>query len=295
MATEKVIGVDIGNSSTEVALADVADNGDVNVINSGIATTTGIKGTKQNLVGIRNSINQVLKKSNLSIDDIDLIRINEATPVIGDVAMETITETIVTESTMIGHNPDTPGGRGTGAGYTVPLLELANKTDKSKPYIVVVPKQVDFEDAAKLINAYVAAGYKITAAILQNDDGVLIDNRLNKMIPIVDEVAMIDKVPLNMLAAVEVAGPGQVISQLSNPYGIATLFSLTPEETKNIVPISRALIGNRSAVVIKTPAGDVKARVIPAGKINITGTNGEHEDVDVVAGADKIMDSGYHW
>ena len=26
MATEKVIGVDIGNSSTEVALADVADN-----------------------------------------------------------------------------------------------------------------------------------------------------------------------------------------------------------------------------------------------------------------------------
>lgn len=291
MATEKVIGVDIGNSSTEVALADVADNGDVNVINSGIAATTGIKGTKQNLVGIRNSINQVLKKSNLSIDDIDLIRINEATPVIGDVAMETITETIVTESTMIGHNPDTPGGRGTGAGYTVPLLELANKTDKSKPYIVVVPKQVDFEDAAKLINAYVAAGYKITAAILQNDDGVLIDNRLNKMIPIVDEVAMIDKVPLNMLAAVEVAGPGQVISQLSNPYGIATLFSLTPEETKNIVPISRALIGNRSAVVIKTPAGDVKARVIPAGKINITGTNGEHEDVDVVAGADKIMDT----
>lgn len=291
MATEKVIGVDIGNSSTEVALADVADNGDVNVINSGIAATTGIKGTKQNLVGIRNSINQVLKKSNLSIDDIDLIRINEATPVIGDVAMETITETIVTESTMIGHNPDTPGGRGTGAGYTVPLLELANKTDKSKPYIVVVPKQVDFEDAAKLINAYVAAGYKITAAILQNDDGVLIDNRLNKMIPIVDEVAMIDKVPLNMLAAVEVAGPGQVISQLSNPYGIATLFSLTPEETKNIVPISRALIGNRSAVVIKTPAGDVKARVIPAGKINITGTNGEHEDVDVAAGSDKIMDT----
>ncbi|WP_410779831.1 hypothetical protein, partial [Klebsiella quasipneumoniae] len=27
---------------------------------------------------------------------------NEATPVIGDVAMETITETIITESTMIG-------------------------------------------------------------------------------------------------------------------------------------------------------------------------------------------------
>lgn len=110
MATEKVIGVDIGNSSTEVALADVADNGTINFIGSGIAPTTGIKGTKQNLVGIRDSINQVLNKANLTINDIDLIRINEATPVIGDVAMETITETVVTESTMIGHNPDTPGG-----------------------------------------------------------------------------------------------------------------------------------------------------------------------------------------
>ncbi|WP_228741246.1 hypothetical protein, partial [Klebsiella quasipneumoniae] len=34
----------------------------------------------------------------------------------------------------------------------------------------------------------------------------------------------------------------------------------SPEETKNIVPMARALIGNRSAVVVKTPSGDVKAR-----------------------------------
>ena len=253
MATEKVIGVDIGNSSTEVALADVADNGTINFIGSGIAPTTGIKGTKQNLVGIRDSINQVLNKANLTINDIDLIRINEATPVIGDVAMETITETVVTESTMIGHNPDTSGGIGTGAGITVRLLDLVKKTDKSQNYIVVVPKDIDFEDVAKLINAYVASGYKITAAILKNDDGVLVDNRLNKPIPIVDEVAMIDKVPLNMLAAVEVAGSGQVISQLSNPYGIATLFGLNPEETKNIVPVSRALIGSCLSHAVKYP------------------------------------------
>ena len=295
MTEEKVIGVDIGNSSTEVALANVDDNGNVKFIASGIAATTGVKGTKENLVGIKNSINQVLNKAHLEISDIDLIRINEATPVIGDVAMETITQTIVTESTMIGHNPDTPGGIGTGAGITVPILELANKSDKSKDYIVIVQKEIDFENCAKLINAYVNAGYKITAAILQNDDAVLVDNRLNEKIPIVDEVGMIDKVPVNMLAAVEVAGSGQVISQLSNPYGIATLFNLNSEETRNIVPVSRALIGNRSAVVIKTPAGDVKARIIPAGKIIIKGDNGTDE-VGVSRGANAIMEhiSKYH-
>lgn len=288
MATEKVIGVDIGNSSTEVALAEVSDYGHIEFIGSALSATTGVKGTKENLIGIKNSINKVINQSNLSVSDIDLIRINEATPVIGDVAMETITETIVTESTMIGHNPDTPGGRGIGSGYTISVLDLIQQSDKKKDYIVIVPEKIDFEDVAKLINAYVKAGFKITGAILQNDDGVLVENRLESKIPIVDEVAMIDKVPINMLAAIEVADEGKVISQLSNPYGIATLFHLNPEETKNIVPVSRALIGNRSAVVIKTPAGDVKARVIPAGKLQITGDQGT-EQVDVAAGADAIM------
>lgn len=288
MAVKKVIGVDIGNSSTEVALANVTDEGQASFMGSGIAATTGIKGTKENLIGIRDSINQVLAQTHLSIRDIDLIRINEATPVIGDVAMETITETIVTESTMIGHNPDTPGGIGTASGLTIPILDLVNETDTSRPYIVIVPKEIDFENCAKLINAYVGAGYQITAAILQNDDAVLVDNRLKTPIPIVDEVALIDKVPVRMLAAIEVAGPGQVISQLSNPYGVATLFKLDSQETKNIVPVSRALIGNRSAVVIKTPAGDVKARVIPAGKIIINGETG-HEEVGISRGAAAIM------
>lgn len=284
----KVIGVDIGNSSTEVALADVSATGEVQFIGSGISATTGIKGTKQNLIGIKKSIRQVLNKTHLDLADVDLIRINEATPVIGDVAMETITETVITESTMIGHNPNTPGGLGIGSGYTVDLLQLLKQTDKQKEYIVLIPKTIDFEDAAKLINVYTRAGFHITAAILQNDDGVLIDNRLEHKIPIVDEVSRIDKVPVGMLAAVEVADKGKVISQLSNPYGIATLFHLTSDETKNIVPVSRALIGNRSAVVIKTPAGDVKARVIPAGSIKIEGTK-DSDEVNVAAGAEAIM------
>ncbi|MFD1456136.1 diol dehydratase reactivase subunit alpha [Levilactobacillus lanxiensis] len=285
----RVIGVDIGNSSTEVALADVSTDGKVNFLGSGIAPTTGIKGTKKNLIGVKDAIHRVIATTKTDLKDVDLIRINEATPVIGDVAMETITETVITESTMIGHNPGTPGGVGTGSGYTVDLLHLREQTDKQRSYIVIVSKEMDFADVAQLINAYTANGYHITAAILQSDDGVLVDNRLTTKLPIVDEVARIDKVPRHMLAAVEVAPQGQVISQLSNPYGIATLFNLTSEETKNIVPVSRALIGNRSAVVIKTPKGDVKARVIPAGAITIAGNKG-HQKVNVATGARSIMD-----
>ncbi|WP_080442677.1 diol dehydratase reactivase subunit alpha, partial [Clostridium botulinum] len=55
-------------------------------------------------------------------------------------------------------------------------------------------------------------------------------------------------------------------------------------------PISRALIGNRSAVVIKTPKGDVQEKSIPAGKIHINGLK-RKEVVDVEHGAEKIMDA----
>lgn len=284
---KRIVGIDIGNSTTESALAEINIDGSYKFLSSAIADTTGIKGTRDNIQGILNSINSLIKKANLELQDIDLIRINEATPVIGDVAMETITETIITESTMIGHNPKTPGGLGLGVGETVNILELVNR-GADRDYIVVVPKNIDFQLVAELINAYHAKGYKVKGAIMQADDGVLVANRLQNQIPIIDEVSYIDKVPMGMLSAIEVVEPGKVISQLSNPYGIATVFSLTPEETKNIVPIARALIGNRSAVVIKTPAGDVKARVIPAGSIIVMG-EGRMLTVDISSGAENIM------
>ncbi|HAO6429455.1 TPA: diol dehydratase reactivase subunit alpha [Listeria monocytogenes] len=282
-----IAGIDIGNSTTEVALAMANSSEEAAFVASAITDTTGIKGTKQNLHGIFKALRLALEKVNATTEDLAEIRINEATPVIGDVAMETITETIITESTMIGHNPKTPGGLGMGSGVTVLLDDVTSKS-KDADYIVIIPKTVDFEDAAKQINTYVENGYQITAAILQADDGVLVHNRLNHKIPIVDEVGFIDKVPVDMLAAVEVAAPGKVIETISNPYGIATVFHLNSDETKNIIPVARALIGNRSAVVIKTPEGDVKARTIPAGHIELQ-SGSRTQRVNVAEGSEKIM------
>ncbi|MFP1647243.1 diol dehydratase reactivase subunit alpha [Enterococcus mundtii] len=285
---KRIIGIDIGNSSTEIALAEIDTNDQVHFLQSAITETTGIKGTKKNLFGIYKAINEACAKNDLTISDIDLIRINEATPVIGDVAMEMITETIITESTMIGHNPKTPGGHGLGVGKTIKLSELVQKTFSDDDYVVVVEKEIEFDHAAKWINQIVETNIRVTGAILQSDDGVLVNNRLTHKIPIIDEVAYIEKIPLGMLAAVEVAPAGQGVAQLSNPYGIATVFELDSEATKSIVPMARALIGNRSAVVIKTPQGDVQARVIPAGSIEITGGN-RRKIIEISAGAEDIM------
>ncbi|WP_252234113.1 diol dehydratase reactivase subunit alpha [Clostridium sp. ZS1] len=287
-----IAGVDIGNATTEVALSKV-ENGKIKFLSSGIVPTTGIKGTEENIDGVFSSLKGALNKVNLELKDLNLVRINEAAPVIGDVAMETITETIITESTMIGHNPSTPGGVGLGIGKTIYIEELDNlEVDKieENQFIPLILSRVNFLEAAARINAATQRGINITSAVVQRDDGVLINNRLEKKIPIVDEVMLLEKVPLGMKAAVEVAAQGDVVETLSNPYGIATVFNLTSEETKMIVPISRALIGNRSAVVIKTPKGDVQEKSIPAGKIHINGLK-RKEVVDVEHGAEKIMDA----
>ncbi|ECL7914595.1 propanediol dehydratase reactivase alpha subunit PduG [Salmonella enterica subsp. enterica serovar Infantis] len=282
-----IAGIDIGNSSTEVALATLNEAGALTITHSALAETTGIKGTLRNVFGIQEALALVAKRAGINVSDISLIRINEATPVIGDVAMETITETIITESTMIGHNPKTPGGAGLGVGITITPEELLTRPADSS-YILVVSSAFDFADIANVINASMRAGYQITGVILQRDDGVLVSNRLEKSLPIVDEVLYIDRIPLGMLAAIEVAVPGKVIETPSNPYGIATVFNLNADETKNIVPMARALIGNRSAVVVKTPSGDVKARAIPAGNLELQ-AQGRTVRVDVAAGAEAIM------
>ncbi|MHA6512062.1 diol dehydratase reactivase subunit alpha [Tessaracoccus sp. Z1128] len=282
-----VAGIDIGNATTEVALAE-RRGGELVFLASSTIPTTGIKGTDANIKGVVHALRVALDRAGRLMDDVEVIRINEAAPVIGDVAMETITETIITESTMIGHNPSTPGGLGIGVGKTVAIGDL-DSTSTTEPLIVVADRSHPHDDVARRLN-HASGRLTITGAILQADDGNLVHNRLHTKIPIVDEVSLIQKVPLGMLAAIEVAEVGRIVEVLSNPFGLATLFGLDPEDTKQVVPLARSLVGNRSAVVIKTPKGDVKERRIPAGTLTFRGEN-RHVDVDVDRGSEEIMDA----
>ncbi len=283
-----IAGVDVGNNSTEVAVGRMDAGGRIRVVSSSLVRTVGIKGTVRNVMGIIDGLDTALKPIGVERRELALVLINEATPVIGDVAMETITETVITESAMIGHNPGTPGGRGLGAGTTIALSALETASS-DKAWIVTVPGTVDFQEAAERINAAASRNLEIAGAILRKDDGVLVHNRLHRPIPIVDEVEHVDRVPLGMPAAIEVAAPGKSIEKLSNPYDISTLFDLDPDETAQVVPVARALTGTRSAVVIKTPRGDIRERRIPAGSITLIG-NRRKAVIPVEEGARAIMD-----
>ncbi|MDD3339582.1 MAG: diol dehydratase reactivase subunit alpha [Lachnospiraceae bacterium] len=282
-----IAGVDIGNSTTEVCVGGVASDGTLEFLSSVSRFTTGTKGTVDNVAGIKTALEMAMEKLNRPVGDLSLIRINEAAPVIGDTAMETITETIITDSSMIGHNPSTPAGAGTAVGELLSIRHLG-QGDTGTPYIVVADRSVTYEAVAELLNKAMER-MQIVGVILQADEAVLVENRLKKKIPIIDEVRNVDMIPEHKMAAIEVALTGDSVRMLSNPYGIATLLDLDAEDTKAVTPIAKSLIGKSSAVVIKTPHGNVKENVLPAGEITIVSKDGNRRTINIDEGAVPIM------
>ncbi len=280
-----VAGVDIGNSTTEVCVGELDANGKVSFPASSSCATTGTKGTVVNVHGIKSALKEALAKIGKDISDISLIRLNEAAPVIGDTAMETLTETVITDSSMIGHNPSTPAGGGQAVGELISIQNLGRAVE-NVPYVLAVSAEYSYEDVAAAVNR-LADVLDIKGIILQADEAVLVYNRLVKKIPIIDEVKHIEKLPDGETAAIEVAPEGQTIRMLSNPYGIATLLELSAEQTKSITPIAKSLIGKRSAVVIKTPSGNIKENILPAGEIYLKAEKSASINLD--EGAEKIM------
>lgn len=284
MIRRLLAGIDIGNSTTEAVIMDHGSGKPV-YVSSAMTPTTGVKGTVRNVEGCENALRDALSAGGLSHRDLSGIRINQAAPVISNLSMDTVSETVVIGSAMIGHNPDTPGGEGLAFGRTAPLESLEGTDD-----LVAVVGDVPYYRAAALLNQAFERGVRVVGAICKNDDGVLIANRLTRIIPIVDEVAGISRVELNVPAAVEVAGNGRSVKTLSNPYGIAGLFGLDPRQTRETIPVARSLTGCRSGVVLRARGAQVESRKIRAGSVTLVGSK-RTETLDVNAGADAIMEA----
>lgn len=285
-----IAGVDIGNSTTEVCVGEVSPDGNLTFLTSASCPTTGTKGTLENVHSVKNALKLAMARIGRETSDIDLVRLNEAAPVIGDTAMETLTETVITDSSMIGHNPSTPAGAGQAVGEVL-LIERISRAVPGTDYILAASAGHSYEEVAAVVNQYTSGEGKlnIVGIILQADEAVLVENRIHTKVPIIDEVRRIDRLPDGVPAAIEVAFPGQTIRMLSNPYGIATLLGLTAEETRTVTPIAKSLIGKRSAVVLKTPGGNVHENVLPAGEIYF---HGDREiTISLDEGAEKIMDA----
>ena len=65
-----VIGVDIGNSTTESCVADIQDDGKVEFLGGALAPTSGVKGTPDNVKGVVEVIRQNLRTAGRDLTDV---------------------------------------------------------------------------------------------------------------------------------------------------------------------------------------------------------------------------------
>ncbi len=148
-------------------------------------------------------------------------------------------------------------------------------------------KGVDFDLTARTINAAVDRGVDVTGAILCNDDAVLS--------PTAEYQDPDHRRGVAGGSGAQGHGGGRR-GRRSWPIHQNAVERLRPgndlrprsEQTKVVSPVARALTGNRSAVVVRTPSGDVEDRTIPAGSLDLVGVQ-KKATVDVSRGAAEIM------
>lgn len=239
-----VAGIDVGNHTTEIVLARVAD-GAVQPIGHGQAPTRGRKGSRDSLEGAAALLHRLEVETGTRADELVLSAIRP---------VDTETAPLVPAASPYApvrslRRPDasTPAGSGYAVGRHVPLAGLADAVTGG-PAIVSVDTDTDFEDAAAVIDEAVGRGWNIVGVLAAQDDAVLIRNRIPIDVPVVDEVNLTGLDP-GVLVAVEVVAEGRAYRALADPIALCAALELGHDHIHDVAEFTRELADSPAIAV----------------------------------------------
>jgi hypothetical protein len=270
-----VAGVDVGNSTTEVAVARVEPGHEPNWLFVGRGPTTGTKGSADCIQGIAELLARAERRLGARPE---LGLLAELHSVQTDLLELGKIEELALERTAIARpGSQTPSGSGVGAGRLTGLQDLGGPPAAGD--VIAVVGREDFDAAAARLRDARERGWRIVAAIVHGDDGVLIGNRFDRLMPIVDEVSDAAQLPFGALAAVEVAEAGASIAVLSDPLRLGLLLGFDAEEARAARTAARAVAGCRAAIVVRT-APSARSRRPGDAAVLLVGADGAEQRLD---------------
>jgi propanediol dehydratase-reactivating factor large subunit len=247
-----VAGVDVGNSTTEIAVARAETGAEPQWLFVARRPTTGPKGSAACADGITDLLAQAERRIG---ERPHLALLAELNPVeTGLVELGRLEELSLERTAIARPASETPSGLGVGAGRLVHLAQLVGTPPEDD--VVAIVGEEDFELAAAALGDARGRGWRIAAAIVPGDDAVLIGNRFDRSVPIADEVADAAQLPIGSLAAVEVAEAGDSVGVLSDPLRLGLLLGFGPGEARAARTAARAVAGCRAAIVVRTPVSN---------------------------------------
>jgi hypothetical protein len=236
-----IAGVDVGNATTEVAV--LADG---RLLGVDRLPTRGRKGSAESLRGAAALVRRLERRHGWRVDEARIAPLR---------AVDTTTLTVpaIPPSTgrlrLLAAGVATPGGSGSCVG--VPLWlgrPVPAGPPTARPFVAVVPPGLGYSRAAELLRGLAGAGVPIEAVLVASDEGVLIANRIDSRVPVIDQVD-VSGVAACPLVAVEVRAPGQPLTLLTDPVALAAAFALGDAEAADAVTLSRSLVDYSNAVI----------------------------------------------
>ncbi len=235
-----IAGVDVGNATTEVAV--LADG---RLLGVDRLPTRGRKGSAESLRGAAALVRRLERRYGWRVDEARIAPLR---------AVDTTTLTVpaIPPSTgrlrLLAAGVATPGGSGSCVGVPLWLDGAPQNPPTARPFVAVVPRGLGYARAAELLRGLAGAGVPIEAVLVASDEGVLIANRIDSRVPVIDQVD-VSGVAACPLIAVEVRAPGQPLTLLTDPVALAAAFALGDAEAADAVTLSRSLVDYSNAVI----------------------------------------------
>ena len=235
-----IAGVDVGNATTEVAV--LADG---RLLGTGRLPTRGRKGSPESLRGAAALVRRLERRHGWRVDEARIAPLR---------AVDTTTLTVpaIPPSTgrlrLLAAGVATPGGSGSCVGVPLWLNSAPQTPPTARPFVAVVPAELGYARAAELLRGLARTGVPIEAVLVAGDEGVLIANRIDSRVPVIDQVD-VASVAACPLVAVEVRAPGQPLTLLTDPVALAAAFALGDAEAADAVTLSRSLVDYSNAVI----------------------------------------------
>jgi len=265
-----VAGIDIGNTTTEVLLAEVTADS-VTTLAARRAWTTGHKGSEDSAKG---AARLVLSAERALGKRSELLLLPPLHPVITlSASLASPPGSAPLLRRLDGASATTPAGSGFAVGAHLPLHEVADHAGRSDPVVVSVPPGTDFEEAAARIAAAQNAQLPIVAVVVAGDDAVLIANRIPRAIPIADE-ADVGGLLTGELIAVEVAKPGGRVQVVSDPVALVAAFGLAPATAPLLTDVALGLSDARCAALALDQEATSAAESSESGWLEFDGEAG---------------------
>ena len=269
-----VAGLDVGNATTEVV---VLASG--RLLGADRLPTRGRKGSADSLRGAAALVRRIERRLGLRVDEArvaPLRAVDTATLTVPDIAPPTgrlrvLAAGVATPGgagACVGvplwlDRPDQPpsnpgsvvsgsvvsgsGLSGSGAAGSG-LAESGLFAPANGPVIAVVPPGLGYARAAERLRGLRSTGVPVGAVLVAGDEGVLIANRLDGQVPVIDQVDPAS-IEACTLLAVEVRQPGQPLTLLADPVALGAALSLGEAESADATTLSRSLLDYSNAVV----------------------------------------------